>query len=54
MLSTNVYAMHCISTLPINPLFTNEGVPQNTPQNTPQNEPQQTHSAINTKTAANK
>jgi hypothetical protein len=28
-----------IATLPINPLFINEGAPQNTPQNEPQNEP---------------
>ena len=53
-MQTSKRNIHFIATLPINPLFTNESVPQNTPPNTPQNEPQQTHSAINTKTAANK
>ena len=49
-MQTSKRNIHFITTLPIHPLFINEDAPKNTPQN----EPQQTHSAINTKTAANK
>lgn len=39
-MQTSKRKIHFIATLPINPLFINEGAPQNTPQNGPQNEPQ--------------
>ena len=39
-MQTSKRNIHFIATLPINPLFINEGSPQNTPQNGLQNEPQ--------------